>query len=400
MAVSPTTPIRGVDDGCWPKIWRYGLAILWWVLVAVGYIVASEVAVDAVPAWAAPVDLVLGAVMVWAMRFRYRSPRVLVVVFTLLSVVSVSGSVPAFWALAHLATRRRWPEILALGGLSAAIGVLGSGYSPLFGQEGVGSTWPEIFTTVFGAVIVVAFATVIGSYTGARRDLIRALHERAEEAERRQELSVLQGQAEERNRIAREMHDVLAHRISLVSMHAGVLAYRDDLPAEQVREIAGVIQDNARQSMTELRAILGSLRQAEEGDPAQPAAPQPGIDQLETLFAEARRVGQRIEVVEAVEHAELLPTLTGRHCYRVVQELVTNARKHAPNSPVKIELTGAPGDGLTIRSGNPRQLGDAALPGSGVGLIGLRERASMLGGRMSYGVDGEGRFEVEVWFPW
>ena len=70
---------------------------------------------------------------------------------------------------------------------------------------------------------------------------------------------MLQGQAEERNRIAREMHDVLAHRISLVSMHAGVLAYRDDLPPEQVREIAGVIQDNARQSMTELRAILPTL---------------------------------------------------------------------------------------------------------------------------------------------
>ena len=268
------------------------------------------------------------------------------------------------------------------------------------GVKAFAESGADVLIGTAGSAVIVALVAAIGSYVGARRDLLRALHDRAEEAERRQETRVLQGQAEERNRIAREMHDVLAHRISLVSMHAGVLAYRDDLPPEQVREIAGVIQDNARQSMTELRTILGSLRQDEEQGDGQPEAPQPGFNQVGALISDAHRAGQRLEVSQEIQHPELMPTLVGRHIYRVVQELVTNARKHAPGAKVWLELIGAPGEGVHIASRNPLQLGDAELPGAGVGLIGLRERASVLGGTMHSGVNEEGQFEVKVWFPW
>lgn len=382
-------------------VWRYGLAILWWVLIAGLYAFVSFAGDPRPPQPIVVIDLVLGAAAIWGMRFRHRWPRGLAVVTTLLGVLSTSSFFAALWAFAHLATRRRWQEIVGYGAFVVISGTVLSqvNISGLAAQSAP-LTLRDVLIGTAGSAVIVALVAAIGSYVGARRDLMRALHDRAEEAERRQETRVLQGQAEERNRIAREMHDVLAHRISLVSMHAGVLAYRDDLPPEQVREIAGVIQDNARQSMTELRTILGSLRQDEEQGDGQPEAPQPGFDQVGALISDAHRAGQRLEVSQEIQHPELMPTLIGRHIYRVVQELVTNARKHAPGAKVWLELVGAPGEGVHIASRNPLQLGDAGLPGAGVGLIGLRERASVLGGTMQSGVNEEGQFEVKVWFPW
>ena len=110
-----------------------------------------------------------------------------------------------------------------------------------------------------------------------------------EQAEREQQLRVAQGQAAERQRIAREMHDVLAHRISLVSMYSGALAYRDDLSPEQTREIAETIRENANLALTELRGVLGSLR-GEDGD-----RPQPTLADLPGLIDDNRAAGLRIE---------------------------------------------------------------------------------------------------------
>lgn len=394
------TAIRLPGHGAWSTLWRYGLAILWWLFMLVLYIAVRVVGASTVPIGIAVLDLALGGLTIGGVRFRHRWPRTVVVASMLLSALSASGFVAALWAYAHLATRRRWREMVGFGALSVAFGVLisRSNITGLVTAEAPATS--QLLVGVAGSVVIIALVAAMGSYVGARRDLLLAMRDRAEEAERRQETLVLQGQAEERNRIAREMHDVLAHRISLVSMHAGILAYRDDLPPDQVREIAGVIQDNARQSMSELRTILGSLRQ--DSDPAhgQPEAPQPGFDQIAALISDARQAGQRLEVREEIEHAELMPTLVGRHIYRVVQELITNARKHAESSLVRVELSGAPGEGVHISSRNPPQRGAAALPGAGMGLVGLRERANVLGGTMTSGVNEEGQFEVKVWFPW
>ncbi|MEV6032157.1 LuxR C-terminal-related transcriptional regulator [Nonomuraea sp. NPDC052116] len=171
---------------------------------------------------------------------------------------------------------------------------------------------------------------------------------------------VEQAKLEERLKIAQEMHDVLAHRISLLALLAGGLAYRENLSPEQTCEAALAIQENAHQSLNELRAVLGTLRR-EDGL----APPQPTLAHLDALFDEVRAAGQRVEVDDAISCRDALPAQTGRHAYRIVQEALTNARKHAPGSPVPAELGGRPGEGLRIRVSNAAPPGGPTGPGGG-----------------------------------
>ncbi|MFI5428094.1 sensor histidine kinase [Aeromicrobium sp. UC242_57] len=143
------------------------------------------------------------------------------------------------------------------------------------------------------------------------------MRDRAETAEAEQVARVAQAKTAERSRIAREMHDVLAHRISLVTMHAGALAYRSDLSADQMRTTAGIIQDNAHQAMVELREVLGILRDG-PGDAA-PEMPQPSAVDLPGLLSEARGSGMRIHDDQSVD-LEPIPETLGRTAYRVVQK--------------------------------------------------------------------------------
>ena len=171
---------------------------------------------------------------------------------------------------------------------------------------------------------------------GARRDLVASLEERAETAEREQELRVLAGQQAERNRIACEMHDVLAHRLSLISMHAGALSWRDDLGSEETQQIAATIRENAHDSLEELRAMLGTLRGSDISGP--PDKPQPTVADFPQLVNEARFGGQQVRVYQQTDSFNGLPTAVGRHAYRVIQEGLTNARKHAPDCAVDLSL--------------------------------------------------------------
>ncbi len=411
---------RTISDGCGGSLWRYLLAGGSWLIALAVYLSLSVYSAyhpqAVVPRWAVVMmglDLLIGLVSLYVIRYRYRAPVKVAALLALTTLVSVSSVMTSLWAYAHLATRRRWRPVILVGLLHVAIAcsaplvslvvgwdVLAWPFAVLGADDASLTSWGQVLNQGIGAVLMVIIMGAIGSYVGARRDLLASLSERAVTAERQQELRVLQGQAEERDRIAREMHDVLAHRISLVSMHAGVLAYREDLSREQTREIAGVIQENAHQSMTELRAILGSLRQDDPGPDAPPEKPQPGLDGLPDLFEEAKLAGQRVELSDTVEHPELLPRLVGRHVYRVVQEIITNARKHAPDVLLKLTLTGAPGQGYTVRGVNPIRAGRIPAPESGMGLIGLKERASVTGGWMRAGQNDHQDFEVEVWFPW
>ncbi|GAA3154886.1 sensor histidine kinase [Nonomuraea salmonea] len=224
-----------------------------------------------------------------------------------------------------------------------------------------------------------------------------------------------QAKLAERLKIAQEMHDVLAHRISLLAMLAGGLAYRKDLTPEQTRETALAIQENAHHSLTELRAVLGTLRRGDlagqdgpadqdrpagQGGTAEggPAPPQPTLAHLGALFAEVRAAGQQVEVDDSVTDRELLPAQTGRHAYRIVQEALTNARKHAPGSVVRAEIGGRPGDGLRIRVSNAAVPGRSG-PGGRLGLVGLAERTRMAGGRITHDVR-DGRFVLDATLPW
>ncbi|WP_420813789.1 sensor histidine kinase [Microbispora catharanthi] len=221
-----------------------------------------------------------------------------------------------------------------------------------------------------------------------------SLRERARAAEREQRQRIDQARLAERVKIAQEMHDVLAHRISLLAMLAGGLAYRTDLGPEQTREAALAIQENAHQSLNELRAVLRTLR-----DDGAVEAPQPNLTHLDALFGEVRAAGQQVEVDDSIDGRESLPAQTGRHAYRIVQEALTNARKHAPGARVTAELGGRPGEGLRIRVTNPTRSGSASGPGGRLGLVGLAERTRMAGGTLSHTIQG-GRFILDVRLPW
>ena len=235
-------------------------------------------------------------------------------------------------------------------------------------------------------------------YIGSRRELLASLRERAETTESEQAARLAQARTAERTRIAREMHDVLAHRISMVTMHAGALSYRDDLTPEQVRETAGIIQENSHQALAELRQVLGVLRE-DPGD-ADPERPQPSAVDLPALVDDARASGMNV-VSGRSGRCEAIPDLLGRTAYRVVQEGLTNARKHAPDTLVTVELSGGPDDGLTIAVRNPIRIGAPLdVPGSGLGLVGLSERAALVGGRLQHGVTADREFNLTVWLPW
>jgi signal transduction histidine kinase len=230
------------------------------------------------------------------------------------------------------------------------------------------------------------------------------LRDRAERAEAEQELLVQQGRSTERARIAREMHDVLAHRISLITMHAGALAYRKDLTAEEMRDTAELIQAKSHEALTDLRQVLGVLR-SEDGAMSQ-EAPQPTFGDLSALVQEARQSGIHVQYDERVRDAQTMPDQVGRTTYRIVQEGLTNARKHAPDTAVLVRVDGSADDGVDISIRNPARGPSSAAsangtrtPGAGLGLVGLRERAKLAGGRLDARSEG-GTFELRGWLPW
>ena len=338
------------------------------------------------------IDAALGVVCIVVMQYRRRRP-VAVTVLTA-TVAMLSFSAIGAWAVcqASLGTRRRWREILptaALGVLTGQVGYALQAEQPLPWEANL------VFTALLTGVVV-----AVGMYVGARRDLVASLRDRAERAEREQALQVATARAGERTRIAREMHDVLAHRMSLVALHAGALAYRTDLGPAETRETAGVIQANSQRALADLREILGLLRDPERGIDATGHRPQPTLGDLDTLLDDERAAGAHITLHADLEDAGDLPESTARSAYRILQEGLTNARKHAPHAAVTVELTGRPGRGLDLCVRNPVQIGGAGGDGAGFGLVGLAERAAASHGRVEHGRTSDGDFVLRAWLPW
>ena len=179
-------------------------------------------------------------------------------------------------------------------------------------------------------------------FVRARRQLVLSLRDRAERAEAEQQLRVEQARQQERARIAREMHDVLAHRISLLSLHAGALEFQPDAPPEEVARAAGVIRASAHEALEDLRAVIGVLR--EEPTTAIPERPQPTLADLPALIEESR-AGRHAGALRRSSSPDVdaVPAATGRSAYRIVQEGLTNARKHARGAAVDVTVDGARG---------------------------------------------------------
>ncbi|SIQ61520.1 sensor histidine kinase [Micromonospora avicenniae] len=358
---------------------------------------------------------VVVAVAVWesrtgALGVRTSLPGVLV-----LPIAVASG-----WAMAVVRTRR-WPLFLAaaVGWLAMAAwpaGVVASYQAGLRLPDRRRVTWylvgavavmavgvliglavggPRRITTatpanaMVTALCLVAFPLMAGLLVRSRREVVVALRDRAERGAREREARAERVRVEERARIAREMHDVVAHRVSLIVVHAGALEVTATEPATV--EAAALIRSTGRQALTDLREVLGVLRQPTF------ALADPGDDLLgglAELLRESRVAGLRVRRQDEGQPRSVPPTV-GRTVHRVVQEALTNVRKHAPEADATVHLRYLPGwVEIEVRNGpsaerpvlpNPRPgrpVAGLGLPGAGLGLVGLRERVELLGGRL------------------
>jgi signal transduction histidine kinase len=362
---------------------------LFGVAVAIGVLGLASITADRSDAGIV-IDFIVGTAVCATLWVRRRYPVevavVAVVAATFFAMAGGAGLVALFNA-AIRASRRALVAIVALTLVSLAI------FPLLYPSSG---TWWSQF--LFGCLLI-AVALGWGLFTRARREVIRSLRDRAERLESEQRLRVQQAQEAERRRIAREMHDVLAHRLSLLSLHAGALEFRPDASPEEVAEAAGVIRETAQTALQELRDVIGVLRDEAEEGTLQP--PQPTLAQLPALVEESRAAGMHIRLNSDAPVYESLPAAVGRTAYRVVQEGLTNARKHAPAAAVDVTIS-ASDHSLIVRVANKHPVGVLAtgMQGSGAGLVGLAERVSLLGGELKHGTNENGDFVLIATLPW
>jgi signal transduction histidine kinase len=200
---------------------------------------------------------------------------------------------------------------------------------------------------------------------------------------------------EERTRIARELHDVVAHHMSVIAIQAEAAPYRVPDPPKELTSSLADIRANALQALDELRRVLGVLRAERDGDQA---APQPTLDRLGELVAGVRGAGLAVQTVVSGAPRPL-PAGVEVSAYRIVQEALSNAMRHAPGSEVRVEIAYAPTAlRLCIVNGPPRAAA-STLPGLGQGLLGMRERAAMLGGELTAAPTSGGGYTVTAVLP-
>lgn len=337
------------------------------------------------------VEILFGLASYVLVVMRRRAPVTIAMVIALLSTFSGIAAGPATLAAVSVATQRVAWSVALVGVTNFLAATAYSFYAPIELQD---PTW---LVVLVNAVVNTAMMGW-GLYLGSRRELVWTLRQRAVRAEAEQELRVSQARGTERERIAREMHDVLAHRITQVSMHSGALAFREDLAADELRAGLAQIQGKANEALHELRGVLGVLRDG-SGEPVDP--PQPRFSDIEEMVVEARRSGMNVTYDDRVDvTGEPLPDGAGRTLYRIVQEGLTNAGKHAPGAHVSVVVGGDPDRGLEVEVRNPLGFHPAgATPGAGLGLIGLAERTELRGGRLEHGREGS-VFVLRASIPW
>ena len=317
-----------------------------------------------------------------------------------LAALSPAATPAATYATLHVALRRPFAVTAAIGGAGVVAHLIRGLWRPM-------ESLPYVWWVV---LVIVAEAALVGwgQLSQARQALLNSLRERACRAEAEQARHVAEARAAERASIAREMHDVLAHRLSLLATYAGALEYRPDAPPEQLARAAGVVRASTHQALDELREVISVLR---DDDLAAGVRPQPGLADLGALVVETRDAGTPVDLVDRISRAQDLSAALRRTAYRIVQEGLTNARKHAPGQAVRLLLDGRPGGQLLVELTNPVGLPISAGPatsaqpslngsGTGTGLIGLTERARLTGGELDHGIGADGQFRLRARLPW
>lgn len=360
------------------------------------------------------VDLLLGAAALILFALRGRAPGVLLPLIVLASAASASALPAAAAAVISTASRRRPAQTVFTAGLfilAANAEQLVRALSGMIGAEPpfpllhhALPAWQELAATIGITIVLVLW----GLLRASRRDLAASAAARSDSEHRAQEALVDRARLRERARIAREMHDALGHRLSLMAVHAGALEYREDLDAARIRETAAIIREQSRLGLTDLRRTIGALRAAEDEAPdAADGALEPArtVDALLRLIEEGREAGDRIDV-ELRLPDDPLPAGTVAVLHRILQEGLTNARRHAPGEPVALVLAGDR-DHVRLSLRNPvRRVttpATASAAATGYGLVGIRERVRLAGGTVSAGpagAPGLGAFVVEVELPW
>ena len=390
------------------------------VLIPVTAMTISTVTSTLTPARAG--ELALGWAACPLLWFRLRRPALLLAALGLGAAFSDELIVPMILMLFTVGVHRRPRVSLPLAtGIWAlqwlhslrGLGYLGGSLDPEFAEDAGPWDW---LGQLAGAVFVAALVLVPALIVRRRRRRRRA---RAEQAEATQLARIEQARDAERRRVVAEMYDVLAHRLVLVGQQADAVAERaGNLPAP-LAETVEVIRSNAHLAQRELREVVGLLGPAfpAAAVPDGVAAVVPAVDAAVPVAARARPPGLT-ELAELVEHsrgsgtvvayrcdvadAGELPDVLGGTVYRVVQEALTNARKHAPGAAVHVEVTGGREAGLDLTVGNaaPARAGGTGIPGSGVGLVGIAERVELVGGRFEHGTTPDGGFRLAARLPW
>jgi signal transduction histidine kinase len=369
----------------WPGLRTRGI----WLEFALALLSTVAVSAGAATGDRGPVSVALFSVLtlvvfVLMLTLRRRAPFLPFLLGALLSVLSpaINGSLTVLGYAVGRYDGRWWARITA-----AVTGML------VVGRPWDGGPAGEQFSRWLGGAVLVLLPGAVGIYVRTRAQLLAALRERAERAEAEQELLARDAVLTERTRIAREMHDAVGHRVSLMVLQAGAIEMAAKDP-ERVEQLAGQVQTAGRQALDELRQMVGVLRAGETEDA--PLVPQPGLDALPLLVDESRQAGMAVELSGLPDGAHVDPAVS-RAAYRIVQEALTNAGKHAPRAEVCVTVELRPGE-LAVRIVNGVGGTSVAVSG-GYGLVGLAERVRTLGGRMTAEPRLDGGFLVEAVLP-
>ncbi|MBF6235919.1 sensor histidine kinase [Nocardia otitidiscaviarum] len=343
--------------------------------IAYGLLVVSGMAVVARRRWPVPVFVVTALVCLIYFGLDYPDGFSCLGLFVALYTLAASGDGRRSLLLAGAGI-----SVLAIGWLAAA--------AEIEPRAGIG--W--VFFRIGAAVI----STTLGESARSRRIIAEAARRRAELAERAREEEARARVDAERLRIAREVHDTVAHAIAIINVQSGVTAHVLDKRPEQAREALRTIEQTSSRALREMRAILGVLRGGDDREP------YPNLDRVHELTDEARAAGLDIDIEQA-EPVTPIPSAVGSAAYRIVQESITNVIRHV--GPTRVRVAVEPGvDVLRIRvtddgrpDGEPGPVGNGSA--SGRGIAGMRERCRLLGGDLDAKPGPGGGFEVTAQLP-
>lgn len=402
-----------VGDGRRPPIWR---SVLFALVGGFGTLISAVFSPTGhnPTGWALLISMIClfaAAVLPVLLFWRHRRPFELTIGTAALSLVLPIGNTIPLISLAALLGRRRGPAALwttvLVGATSAWVVIWDAVHQPVAASVIKTLTSPQGSDDTVNASVsplgviaawVLSFGIALGLGLMVRAQRATASTEQVlvTEREASDRLGDEAARRQERERIAREVHDVMGHRLSLLNLHAGAMeANSGDDP--RLQQSAALVRESAGAAMDDLRSLLSVLR-----EPLGDELPTVPLTRLREVVSESFGAGQPLSSSIFIQDAETASPTLSRAVYRIVQELLTNARKHAPGEQLTLLVEGAPDSGIMIDAQNRYRGGwGAAPPGVSRGLSGIAERVELLGGRFNFGLDQGGQvFRAHVELPW